>query len=125
MVVKKISFPVPLTNIEDIYDDNIDVFVDLENGRSYTVVVGTYKNILSLLKKEKNNFLPPGEPMIIGKKLTMEVIEEAIEAYAKDDDGYWLKLDHFASFIEAEVFDKLEKSEDLRFFELDKELNNL
>jgi hypothetical protein len=125
MVVKKISFPVPLTNIEDIYDDNIDVFVDLENGRSYTVVVGTYKNILSLLNKENSNFLPPGEPMIIVKKLTMEVIEEAIQAYTKDDDGYWLKLHHFASFIEPDVFDKLEKSEDQRLIELDKELNNL
>lgn len=125
MVVKKMSFPVPLTNIEDIYDDNIDVFVDLENGRSYTVVVGTYKNILSLLNKENSNFLPPGEPMIIVKKLTMEVIEEAIEAYTKDDDGYWLKLHHFASFIEPDVFDKLEKSEDQRLIELDKELNNL
>ena len=119
MVVKKISFPVPLTNIEDIYDDNIDVFVDLENGRSYTVVVGTYKNILSLLNKENSNFLPPGEPMIIVKKLTMEVIEEAIQAYTKDDDGYWLKLHHFASFIEPTMFDKLEKSEDERFIELD------
>lgn len=125
MVVKKISFPIPLTNIEDIYDDNIDVFVDLENGRSYTVVVGTYKNILSLLNKKNSNFLPPGEPMIIVKKLTMEVIEEAIQAYAKDDDGYWLKLHHFASFIEPDVFDKLEKSEDQRFIELNKELNNL
>ena len=125
MVVKNISFPVPLTNIEDIYDDNIDVFVDLENGRSYTVVVGTYKNILSLLNKENSNFLPPGEPMIIVKKLTMEVIEEAIQAYTKDDDGYWLKFHHFASFIEPDVFDKLEKSEDQRLIELDKELNNL
>ena len=110
MLVKKISFPIPLTNIEDIYNDNIDVFVELENGRSYGVVVGTYKNILSLLNKENSNFLPPGEPMIIVKKLTMEIIEEAIQAYAKHRDGYWLKLHHFASFIEPDVFDKLEKS---------------
>jgi hypothetical protein len=123
MRVKKISFPVPLTNIENIYDDNIDVFVDLENGRSYTVVVGTYKNILSLLTQENSNFLPPGEPMIMVRKLTMEIIEEAIEAYTKDDDGYWLKLYHFASFIEPSIFDTLEKSEDARFIELD-ELDN-
>ena len=60
MIVKEISFPTPLTDIEDIYNDNIDVLVDLENGRSYTVVVGTYKNILSLMDKENSNFLPPG-----------------------------------------------------------------
>jgi len=29
MKVKKISFPTPLEYIEDIYDDNIDVFVGL------------------------------------------------------------------------------------------------
>ena len=56
MIVKKISFPIPLTDVEDSYDDNVDVFVDLQNGRSYTVVVGTYKNILSLMDKEKSNF---------------------------------------------------------------------
>lgn len=125
MRVKKISFPIPLTNIEDIYDDNIDVFVDLENGRSYTLIVGTYQNILSLLNQENSNFLPPGEPIIMVRKLTMEVIEEAIEAYAKHRDGYWLKFYHFASFIKPTMFDKLEKSEDERFIELDNELNNL
>ena len=88
MRVKKISFPIPLTNIENIYDDNIDVFVYLENGCSYKVIVGTYKNILSLLNQENSNFLPPGKPMIIVRKLTMEIIEEAIEAYAKHGDGY-------------------------------------
>jgi hypothetical protein len=123
MRVKKISFPIPLKNIENIYDDNIDVFVELENGRSYTVIVGTYQNILSLLNQENSNFLPPGEPMIMVRKLTMELIEEAIEAYVKHRDGYWLKLYHFASFIEPNIFDRLEKSEDARFIELD-ELDN-
>ena len=42
MLVKNISFPISLSHIEDIYDDNIDVFVDLENGSSYTVVVATW-----------------------------------------------------------------------------------
>ena len=53
----------------------------------------------------------------------MEVIEEAIETYVKASDGYWLKLYHFASFIEPSTFDTLEKSEDARFIELD-ELDN-
>ena len=86
MKVKEISFPIPLKDVEDIYNDNIDVFVDLENGRSYTVIVGTYQNILSLLNQENSNFLLPGEPMIMVRKLTMDVIEEAIEAYVKHRD---------------------------------------
>ena len=126
MLVKKISFPIPLTDVEDIYDDNVDVFVTLENGCTYTVIVGTYKNILSLMDKEKSNFLPPGEPMIIVRKLTMEVIQEAIEAYAgEDDNGYWMKLHHFASSIGLDVFDKLQKSQDEEDGEFEKESSNL
>jgi hypothetical protein len=123
MKVKEISFPIPLKDVEDIYNDNIDVFVDLENGRSYTVIVGTYQNVLSLLNQENSNFLPPGEPMIMVRKLTMEVIEEAIQAYATHREAYWLKLYHFASLIEPSMFDTLEKSEDAEFIELD-ELDN-
>ena len=59
MKVKEISFPIPLKDVEDIYNDNIDVFVDLENGHSYTVIVAIYQNILSLLNQENSNFLPP------------------------------------------------------------------
>ena len=120
MKVKEISFPIPLKDVEDIYNDNIDVFVDLENGRSYTVIIGTYQNVLSLLNQENSNFLPPGEPMIMVRKLTMEVIEEAIQAYATDREAYWLRLYHFSSFIEPSMFDTLEKSEDAGFIELDK-----
>ena len=123
MKVKEISFPIPLKDVEDIYNDNIDVFVDLENGRSYTVIIGTYQNVLSLLNQENSNFLPPGEPMIMVRKLTMEVIEEAIQAYATDREAYWLRLYHFSSFIEPSMFDTLEKSEDAGFIKLD-ELDN-
>jgi len=44
----------------------------------------------------------------------MDVIEEAIQAYAKDSNGYWLKLHKLESFIEPGMFDRLEKSEDAR-----------
>ena len=108
---------------KDIYNDNIDVFVSLENGRSYKVTLGTYQNILSLLNQENSNFLPPGEPIIMVRKLTMAVIEEAIQAYATYRDAHWLKLYHFATFIEPSIFDTLEKSEDAGFIELD-ELDN-
>lgn len=111
MLVRSISFPIPLTTIEDIHDDNIDVFVTLEDGFDYTVVVATYKNILSLMDKDKVNFLEPGCPCIIVRKLTMKVIQEAIKAYAEEDDAYWLKLHHFAADIDNEVFDKLQKNQ--------------
>lgn len=58
MLVKSITFPTPdrLENIKDIYDGNIDVFVELEDGCTYVVVVATAKNIVSLMHKENKDF---------------------------------------------------------------------
>ena len=58
--------------------------MELEDGYTHTVVVATAKNIESLMDKEKMNFFEPGYPFIIVKKLTKEIIEEAIQAYAED-----------------------------------------
>lgn len=111
MLIQSISFPSPLAYIAGIYDDHIDGFVYFEDGSNYTVVAATCNNILALMDKEKINFSEPVCPFIIVTKLTMEVIEEAIEAYAKDD-AYWLKLHHFAAEIYINVFDKLQKDQD-------------
>ena len=59
------------------------------------------------MSQEKTNFIKPGVPMIIMKKLTKEIVREAIEAYGKDD-GYWLKLYHFADSVDISVLNKLE-----------------
>ena len=69
----------------------MDVSVNLENGRNYVVVVGTPKNLLRLMENEKSDFLSPGDPIVIVKKMTKEVIEQAIRAYA-EDDAYYLKF---------------------------------
>ena len=44
--------------------------------------------------------------MIIVKKLTKKIIEEAILYYAKND-AYWLKLYHFGSDVDLSVLNKL------------------
>ena len=122
MLIKEISFPSPLKYIEDIYDDNLDVFVELEDGSEYTVIVGTPKNFLTLMNRHEMDFLEPGCPFIIVRKLTMEVIEKAIHAHTQDN-AYWLKLHHFSSFIEPGMFNTLEKSKYVGFIDLD-ELDN-
>jgi hypothetical protein len=109
MLVTKISFVRPnlLEEIPDIDDYNLDVFVELEDGYTYTIVIATAKNILSLMDKEKANFLEPAEPFIIVRKLTMDIIEEAVKAYA-ENDAYWLKLYHFAGEVDTTVFNQLQ-----------------
>ncbi len=91
MRVESINFLGPIEDIDDIFDYNMDVSVNLENGQNYVVVVGTPKNLLRLMENEKSDFLSPGDPIVIVKKMTKEVIEQAIRAYA-EDDVYYLKF---------------------------------
>ena len=126
MEIKEISFltPTAFEEITDIENDNLDVFVELEDGYTCTVVVGTAKNLEWLIEKEKKNFFGPGEPFIVVKKITKEVIEETIRAYAEEYNGYWLKLHHFAGDIDMSVFDKLQAEHEEHLKELD-ELDRL
>lgn len=109
MLVKKIRFLRPnlLEEVPDIEDYNLDVFVELEDGYTYTVVIATAKNIVSLMDKEKEDFSEPGDPFIIVRKLTKEIIEKAVKAHA-EDDAYWLKFYHFAGEVDIAVFNKLQ-----------------
>ena len=91
MKVESITFLSDLKDVKDIFDDNMDVSVKLENGRNYVLVVGTPKNLLRLMENEKSDFLSPGDPIVIVKKMTKEVIEQAIKAYA-EEDAYCLKF---------------------------------
>ena len=59
------------------------------------------------MDKERMNYFEPGYPFIIVKKLTKEIISEAIQAYASDE-AYWLKLYHFAGKVDAAVFNQLQ-----------------
>ena len=122
MLIKSISFPTYLEDITDIENSNIDVFVELEDGYTYTVVIATAKNIVSLMDKEKTNFLEPGDPFIIVRKLTKEIIEEAVKAYA-ENDAYWLKFYHFAGEVDTAVFNRLQAEHTEYLKELD-ELDN-
>lgn len=124
MKIKEISFVRQnlLEEIADIENYNVDVFVELEDGYTCTVVVGTAKNLEWLIEKEKKNFFGPSHPFIIVKKITKEIIEETIQAYA-ENNGYWLKLYHFASKIDMSVFDKLQAEHTEYLKELD-ELDN-
>lgn len=108
------------TNVEN---SNIDVFVELENGYTYTVIVATPKNIESLMNEEKMNYFGPGHPLIIVQQFTKDIIEETVKAYAEQENEYWLKLYHFAENINETVFNQLQAEHIEEIKELD-ELNN-
>ena len=104
MKVESITFLSDLKDVKDIFDDNMDVSVNLENGRNYVLVVGTPKNLVRLMENEKSDFLSPGDPIVIVKKMTKEVIEQAIKAYA-EDDAYYLKF--YSAELDTKTLDIL------------------
>ena len=104
MLVRNIRI---LDKITDIENDSIDVCVDSEDGYTFTVSIATTKHLLQRMDEEKSNFVNPNELSIVVRKLTQEIITEALEAYA-EDNAFWLKLHQFANEIDISVFDKLQ-----------------
>ena len=80
-----------MKDVKDIFDDNVDVAVKLDDGHEYILVLATQKNLLTLMNNEKSDFLSPVDPMTIVRKLTKEVVEDAIQVYA-ENNGYYLKF---------------------------------
>jgi hypothetical protein len=110
---------------DDIENSNISVDVLLDNGCNYTVTVGTAKNIHYLMERDQMNYFEPGEPFIIVRQLTIKIVEEAIHAYAETQDGYCLKLHHFATSIDPNVFKDLEDKQKLQELQDEQELREL
>jgi hypothetical protein len=103
MKITNIEF---FSEVEDIFDDNIDVGVKLEDGSDYVVVVATQKNLLTSMNNENSDFVSPGEPMIIVRKITKEVVQKAIEAYIEEEDGaYYLKL--YGTTVDLETLNRV------------------
>ena len=71
----KINYPTKLSEI-NLKNDNIDVLVSCENGKEYTFVVATIKNIEKLLE---NGVLNPDIRLLIVDELTQVKIEKVIQ----------------------------------------------
>jgi hypothetical protein len=84
IVIKDIRL---LNQIEDEFKGNVDVAVEFKDGYSYVIYVSTPADLVEEMEIEKSNFVPPYSPRIIVKKLSKEIITEAIQAYAQND-GY-------------------------------------
>jgi hypothetical protein len=117
LVIKDIRL---LNEIEDEFNGDVDVAVEFKDGYYYVISVSTQADLLEEIEIEKSNFVPPYSPRIIVKKLSQEIITEAIQAYAQND-GYWLKLCQFGHELDIYVFNKLEAQhrEELGLFELE------
>lgn len=104
MEIKEIQL---VTDIENIYDDGVDVIVTLDDDFSYVIEVVTPQHLLSFMKERNQPFIEPGENSIFVEKLTPEIIEETIKAFVEENHAYWLKLLHISSYFDIETLDNL------------------
>lgn len=81
-----IFYPTPLDEIEDKFNDNIDVCVQL-NDEIYTFTVVTLKNLNESIWLDKKGFVVPSmSPILIVKELRHEIIESLIDELYKDKE---------------------------------------
>ncbi|MBL1223992.1 hypothetical protein [Enterococcus sp. BWR-S5] len=92
MKVVRIEYPTTLDKIEDTTNDNIDVFVTLDDDFTYVIEVATIKNIAELME---DGFLGSRCPFIIVDELREEIIWKAMEEHAQED-AFWLKMNAMA-----------------------------
>jgi hypothetical protein len=85
MTIKRIS---PLSSPEECNpeDDNLDVHIELSDGRVYSFVVATPKNIYKCMRNEGIDYFF-GVPPVFVEKLTAENIERALTALITENNG--------------------------------------
>lgn len=103
MKIKQIDYPTSLSEVKDINNGNIDVFVETDDGMIYTFVVTTPNNYYWYMDKERLDYIPASSPDIIVRSLTEENIKKALETFL-EDEGYWLKV-YFLSWKRKGAFD--------------------
>lgn len=90
MKVIDIEYPTSLKKCHQ-YNDNIDVFVTLENKQTYCITITTLAWIKDYMKQTHKRYWEPASFDLIVEELSCFIIEEAIQEYAKDD-AYCLKI---------------------------------
>jgi len=79
----QLYFPTNFNNINPT-DDNIDVCMELPDGKQYTFVVATPQNLQQLIQINKKPYLEPGSPLLFVDKLTEENIRLLFDELVKN-----------------------------------------
>jgi len=82
-----------LSPIEDVNpeNDNVDVLVSLDDGRSFSFLVATPSNIFWSMANEGIDYYF-GTPPLFVRVLNRECVEKAIKAIITEGDGRWLDV---------------------------------
>ena len=79
----KLYFPTDFNNVNP-ENDNIDLCIELPNGRRYTLVISTPQNLQHLISSGGKPYLEPSLPFLFVDQLTEENIRLLIDELVKD-----------------------------------------
>lgn len=91
MKIKEIRYPSPMAE-NDPENDNIDVHVELDDGRIYSFVVATPNNIFWCMANEGIDYFFSYPPIVFVHLITPDNIERALQALLRERKEMWLAL---------------------------------
>lgn len=74
----KLFYPTDFSQIDDVFNDNIDVCVEDEFGGQYTFVVVISDNLKQIMSNCGDTMINPAEPFLIVECLSRENVEKAV-----------------------------------------------
>ncbi|MBL8150740.1 MAG: hypothetical protein JNN15_12520 [Blastocatellia bacterium] len=80
--------PLETTNVKN---DNIDVWVTLDDGKIYSFLIATPENIYWCMQNESIDYYF-GVPVLFVNELTRGNIERAINAIVEENNGKWINV---------------------------------
>src|SRR5690242_11563684 len=90
MKIRSIKYLSPIDHIK-AENDNIDVHVELSDGRVFSILVATPNNMYWCMDNEGIDYYF-GTPAVYVRSLTPDNVRLALEALVADSDGYWLEM---------------------------------
>ena len=74
------------TNFKEIntLDDNIDVCIELSNGKQYTIVVATPQNLQTMMKNSGKPYVEPCSPILFVERINELNIKLLIDKLVQD-----------------------------------------
>lgn len=121
MPIINLQFLDDFRNCQSPQTQKLRICVELDNHETYILTVVTPDYLQSWMEANDRNYLPPSNLWMIVRQLTPQIIQETMEAYATESDGYLLKFFHYYPLFDANIMQQVETKYKADMEELEKQ----
>ena len=80
-----VFYPTKISELHDVYNDNIDVCITLENGSMFTLVFITPENLKAIMQKSNTMYVDFRFKFIVIEYISEGIIQSVIEEIISDE----------------------------------------